>query len=97
MKIQSISPSFTGKISVPANGNNKNVYLLYNKVANIVKENQVTAEFRTKSIEISPHSSARENIKTALKNLGIEFTDPDAKKETLLDKAHKIISSCIPE
>ena len=87
MKIQSISPSFTGKISVPANGKNENVYLLYNKVANIVKQNQVTAEF----------SGVRENIKSALKNLGIEFSDPDAKQETLLDKAHKIISSCIPE
>lgn len=97
MKIQSISPSFTGKISVPANGKNENVYLLYNKVANIVKQNQVTAEFRTKSIEIFPHSGVRENIKSALKNLGIEFSDPDAKQETLLDKAHKIISSCIPE
>lgn len=75
MNIQSIHPSFKGKISIPANGNNKNVNLLYNKVANIVKENQVTAEFKTKSIEISPHSSVRENIKSALKNLGIKFTD----------------------
>lgn len=97
MKIQSISPSFTGKISVPAKGNNENVYLLYNKVANIVKQNQVTAEFKTNSIEISPHEDVRINIKSALKNLGIEFTDADTKKETLLDKAHKIISSCIPE
>ena len=51
MKIQPVSPSFKGKISVPAKGNNENVYLLYNKVANIVKENQVTAEFKTNSIE----------------------------------------------
>lgn len=75
MNIQSIQPSFNGKILIPANGNNKNVNLLYNKVANIVKENQVTAEFKTKRIEISPHSSVRENIKSALKNLGIKFTD----------------------
>lgn len=97
MKIQSIAPSFKGKISIPASGNNKNVDYLYNKVSRIVKDNQVTANFLTDKIEILPHEFAETSIKSNLMDLGIEFIDNSAKKETILDKAGKVLSSLIPK
>ncbi len=93
MKIQPIAPSFKGKISIPASGNNKNVDYLYNKVSKIVKDNQVTASFLTDRIEIMPHTSAAAPIKSSLADLGIEFVDDSAKKETIIDKASKLVSS----
>ena len=93
MKIQPIAPSFKDKISISANGNNKNVSYLYNKVSKIVKDNQVTASFHSDKIEITPHTSAVAPIKSSLTDLGIEFVDDSAKKETLLDKASKVVSS----
>ena len=97
MKIQPIAPSFKGKISISANGNNKNVSYLYNKVSKIVKDNQVTASFHSDKIEITPHTSATSPVKSSLTDLGIEFVEDNNQKETLLSKANKVISSFIPK
>ena len=97
MKIQSITPSFKGKISIPADGKNKNVAYLYNKVSKIVKDNHVTANFLNDKIEIMPHTSATSPVKSSLTDLGIEFVEDNNQKETLLSKANKVISSFIPK
>ena len=86
MKAPIITPAFTGKIVIPNSGENKKVDYLYNKVSKLVKDNQVTANFRTEQIEILPSSNILDKIKTNLKNLGIEFKEPANSENGKLSK-----------
>lgn len=86
MKAPTITPAFTGKIVIPSNGENKKVDYLYNKVSKLVKDNQVTANFRTEQIEILPSSNILDKIKTNLKSLGIKFQEPSNSEKGKLSK-----------
>jgi len=74
MKTQNITPSFTGKYTIPYKGKNEKIYLMPNKVLDFVKENQLSAVFKTDIIEITPHKAKESPLNTLLEKLGIEFS-----------------------
>ena len=81
MKITPVqnATAYTGKIIVPNADENKKVYLMYNKVLDIVKKHQVTANIRNEGIDILPHKSAEKPIMEKLKELHIKFFNSDKK------------------
>ena len=75
MKTQNITPSFTGNYTIPSKGNNEKVFLMHNKVLDLVKKNKLSAVFKKDSIEISSIKSKDEIVKKSLKDYGIEFIE----------------------
>ena len=82
MQVQNITPSFTGNFTIHHTGKNEKVSFMYNKVLDMVKKNQLTANFRSDSIEISSYKSKDAIVKKTLKEYGIEFLEKAAGKNS---------------
>lgn len=74
MNVQNVTPSFTGKYVIPCKGKNANIYLMPNKLVDFVKENNLSAAFKTDVIEITPHKAKESPLNTLLEKLGVEFS-----------------------
>ena len=74
MNVQNVTPSFTGKYVIPCKGKNANIYLMPNKLVDFVKENNLSAAFKTDVIEITPHKAKESSLNTLLEKLGVEFS-----------------------
>lgn len=75
MNVQNITPTFTGnKYSIPCKGKNQGVYLMPNKLVDFVKENHLSAAFKTDVIEITPHKAKENPLNAFLEKLGVEFS-----------------------
>ena len=74
MNVQNVTPSFTGKYTIPCKGKNQGIYLMPNKLVDFVKENNLSAAFKTDVIEISTHKTKDTPLTEFLNKLGVEFT-----------------------
>ena len=80
MNVQNVTPSFTGKYVIPCKGKNANIYLMPNKLVDFVKENNLSAAFKTDIIESGDTTPEKflingsvdvEKVRTVLKKVAV--------------------------
>ncbi len=90
MKTQNISPAFTGSFVVPSSGTNKKFKFMYNQLSDLVKKNQVSANFWHDRIEIMAEGKQAKQIKKGL-NKTVELYYENGKAVEPQNKTFRMV------